>query len=68
MDKSNGKRSCDGKKSIPLRPIRMCAEQGCKTRPSFNYPGATPGLYCVRHKRNGMINIYDNCGCRNHST
>ena len=68
MDKSNGKRSCDGKKSIPFRPIRKCVEHGCKTRPSFNYPGATRGLYCYRHKRNGMINIY-NCGrCRNHST
>jgi hypothetical protein len=36
---------------------RQCAEQGCSTRPAFNWKGEEKGLYCNKHKEKGMINV-----------
>ena len=35
----------------------ICVHEGCKTRPTFNLPGQTKGLYCSTHKKEDMINV-----------
>ena len=46
---------------------KKCNEKDCDTRPIFNYPDKTKGIFCVNHKLEGMINVkdkhcqYDNC-------
>ena len=37
--------------------VRICFHPDCKTRPVYNYEGETKGLYCVSHKKDGMIDI-----------
>ena len=37
----------------------MCKVIGCNIRPTFNIKGETKGLYCSRHKKDGMINVKD---------
>lgn len=36
---------------------KKCAEENCLTTPYFNYPGEKTGLYCNRHKKDGMMNV-----------
>ena len=38
---------------------QKCAEKDCDIRPSFGFKGETKMLYCAKHKKNTMINIYD---------
>ena len=35
----------------------MCKENGCKIKPVFNKEGEKNGLYCVTHKKDGMVNV-----------
>ncbi len=58
-DKNN--RFCKShKKDDMIDVIHLnCIEEGCKTRPTFNYENETKGLYCATHKKNGMINVKD---------
>jgi len=37
----------------------MCIHEGCKIRPIFNVEGQINGLYCSKHKLEGMVNIKD---------
>ena len=36
---------------------RQCHQEGCNTRPSFNFEGEKRGLYCKVHKTDGMIDV-----------
>ena len=36
-----------------------CEEDGCKKRPAFNFEGESHGVYCSKHKKDGMINVVD---------
>jgi hypothetical protein len=50
----------------------MCQTEGCKTHPVYNFEGETKGLYCVRHKKDGMIDVkhkmctHEGCKTRSH--
>ena len=35
----------------------MCKENGCNVIPNFNNEGEIKGLYCSRHKKEGMIDV-----------
>ena len=35
----------------------MCLNQGCKFMPSFNKEGEIKGLYCSKHKLQGMVDV-----------
>ena len=35
----------------------MCNELNCMVIPNFNIEGETKGLYCSKHKKEGMINV-----------
>ena len=35
----------------------MCKDKGCKISPSFNIEGETKGLYCLTHKKVGMVDV-----------
>ena len=35
----------------------MCIEDGCKVRPIFNIEGVKKALYCLAHKKDGMIDV-----------
>jgi hypothetical protein len=37
----------------------MCIYDGCKTRPVFNVEGQINGLYCSKHKLEGMVDVKD---------
>ena len=37
---------------------KQCAHEGCSTKPSFNAPDQTKGLYCAKHKKTGMNSIH----------
>ena len=34
-----------------------CIEEDCKTIPNYNYIGQKKGLYCKKHKKDGMIDV-----------
>jgi hypothetical protein len=36
---------------------KTCLTPDCETQPNYNVDGATTGLYCDTHKRDGMVNI-----------
>ena len=36
---------------------RKCKFKGCNTQPYFNTPGKTSGLYCAKHREDGMENV-----------
>ena len=36
---------------------KRCAHDGCNTRPHFNTPGSTQGLYCAEHKQDGIVEV-----------
>ena len=36
---------------------RRCAENGCNTRPAFNWKGEEKGSFCNKHKEKGMVNV-----------
>lgn len=36
---------------------RQCARPSCFTRPAFNFPGQQKGVFCNKHKENGMVNV-----------
>ena len=35
----------------------MCQQEGCQTRPVFNYADQTNALYCAQHKKENMVNV-----------
>ena len=37
----------------------MCIHEECKTRPIFNVEGQINGLYCSKHKLEGMVDVKD---------
>ena len=37
----------------------MCIYEGCKIRPVFNVEGQINGLYCSKHKLEGMVDVKD---------
>ena len=50
---------------------KHCAELGCKIRPTYNFEGNKPPLYCSTHgKAKGMVNVmHKRCaekGCTKH--
>ena len=36
---------------------RQCQEEGCATRPAFNWKGEEKGIFCNKHKEKGMVNV-----------
>ena len=36
---------------------KKCAQEGCNTIPFYNLPGSKQGLYCVNHKKEGMVDV-----------
>ena len=36
---------------------QICIEPGCKVRSSFNIKGEKKGLYCGKHKKEGMVDV-----------
>ena len=36
---------------------KKCIEGECETRPNYNFKGKKKGLYCVKHKKDGMIDV-----------
>ena len=36
---------------------KYCEEQNCNIRPNFNFKNEKKGLYCNKHKKDGMIDI-----------
>ena len=36
---------------------RHCEFTGCRTRPCFNIPEETKGIFCYYHKQDGMVNV-----------
>ena len=38
---------------------KHCAHSGCKIIPYFNIPSETRGLFCDKHKQQGMVNVKD---------
>ena len=36
---------------------KKCAHDGCNIRPNFNKPGSKTGLYCSKHKKDGMVDV-----------
>lgn len=46
----------------------MCGQDGCKIRANYNIEGETRGLYCLKHKSEGMIDVKNKTcnhkGCR----
>lgn len=37
-----------------------CGNADCLKSPKFNFPGEKPGIFCDKHKTEGMVNIYQN--------
>ena len=35
----------------------MCIHQGCKTQAIYNFEGLSKGIYCSKHKLQGMVDI-----------
>jgi EsV-1-7 cysteine-rich motif len=52
--------------------MTKCKFEGCKTRPYYNNPGETVGLYCKEHKKDGMVDVknkkckYEGCKTQPH--
>jgi|TARA_B110000259_G_scaffold188217_1_gene245649 hypothetical protein len=50
-----------------VKKQQKCIEVGCNTRPNFNKEGEKTGIYCEKHKKGDMVNIFKkNCievGC-----
>ena len=40
-----------------VKMSRKCKFKGCNTQPYFNTPGKTSGLYCAKHREDGMENV-----------
>jgi hypothetical protein len=38
----------------------ICQYIGCSTQSSFNFPNESKGIFCLEHKREGMIDICHN--------
>ena len=36
---------------------KNCLFEGCTTIPCYNLPGNTNGIYCLKHKKEDMINV-----------
>ena len=49
---------------------KRCEEEGCGSRPVFNFEGETRGRFCKEHKQAGMVNVLskrceeEGCGSR----
>ena len=41
-----------------------CQEIDCKSRQNFNFEDQTKGLYCGKHKKDGMINVLEKRICQ----
>lgn len=37
--------------------VKLCIENNCLTRPSYNYKGELNAVYCAKHKKETMINV-----------
>lgn len=37
--------------------VKLCIENNCLTRPSYNYKGKLNAVYCAKHKKETMINV-----------
>ena len=48
---SNCKCKCHKQKN------KTCQHEDCTTRPSFNKPGEKTGIFCSKHKKEGMVDI-----------
>ena len=35
----------------------MCADPTCKTSARFNQPGTARGIFCSKHKAEGMVDV-----------
>ena len=35
----------------------MCIENGCNTRPNYNFISEPKALYCVVHKKDNMVDV-----------
>ena len=38
----------------------ICQEKNCKLKPDFNYENETKAIYCLKHKKENMVNIKSN--------
>ena len=45
--------------------VKNCIFENCKTRKNYNFEGEKNALYCVKHKKENMINI-KNKTCKTH--
>ena len=47
------------KNNVGIKPKKgpKCFQTGCTTQPSFNIQGSKRGLYCVKHKILGMVDV-----------
>ena len=49
---------------------KTCQHDDCETQPTFNFPNEKKGLYCVKHKLDGMVDVkhktcqHDDCETR----
>jgi hypothetical protein len=48
------------KKGAATSSNKTCAEPGCNTLPSYNFKGMKKRLYCMKHKKEGMISAFNN--------
>jgi hypothetical protein len=42
---------------INIKDAKLCIYEDCKVRPNFNFEGESKGLYCKKHKKDGMIDV-----------
>ena len=40
---------------------KRCEHENCDTRPTFNLSNEKIGIYCSKHKTEGMVNVKDKC-------
>ena len=41
----------------PIKKSNICIEKSCKKQSNYNNEGEKTALYCVTHKKEGMINV-----------
>jgi hypothetical protein len=37
--------------------MKYCKENDCNTRPNYNLPDKKIGIYCLKHKKDNMVNV-----------
>ena len=40
---------------------RLCHFEGCFVTPTYNYPGQKKRIFCVTHKKEGMVRLESIC-------